>query len=357
MKKIVFYISGFGYGHLTRSIALVQEMFRQQPEISITMKCHSRHAMLAKSLAGQLPSLTVQPFDVGFQLVSDVNTGKVDFTETLRSVNLWLDGLEEAAAKELAVVRNCDYSLVLSDIVPEAFYVGTGLRIPAVGISNFTWYELCREYLGANQVEPLKTMYQQATAFFEYPLSTGEEIPIPNRRPVGLVSRFQDQNKILEIRKKYKRPGRPLLFLSIGGALNIKNLSLPQEVDYLYTRGIDLAETGNAALIPENTLDTQNYLAACDGVITKCGWSTVSEALIAQKPIYLLASPFEWVEEKYMLKELGGLGISRVITSAEQNCLRKELFKDIETLRDGYAHLPKRYHNQIREIADMVLQY
>ncbi|MBP1763962.1 MAG: UDP-N-acetylglucosamine:LPS N-acetylglucosamine transferase [Firmicutes bacterium] len=357
MKKIVFYISGFGYGHLTRSIALIQELFRQQPDISITVKCHSQHMLWAKSLAGQFPSLMVQPFDIGFQLVSNAKTGKVDFTATLRNVNSWLDRLEEAAARELAAVKKCDYSLVLSDIVPEAFFVGAELGIPAVGISNFTWYELCREYVGANRVAPLKTMYQKATVFFEYPLSTGEEIPISNRRTVGLVSRFQDQHKALEIRKKYKRPGRLLLFLSIGGALNMKNLSLPQEFDYVYTRGIDLAAAGNAALIPDDTLDTQNYLAACDGVITKCGWSTVSEALIAEKPIYLLASQFEWLEEKYMLKELAGLGISRVITPAERDFIRKDLFQDIESLHCGYMHLPERYHNQIREIAAMVLQY
>ena len=38
MKKIVFYISGFGFGHLTRSIALLQELLRQGPDLHITVR-------------------------------------------------------------------------------------------------------------------------------------------------------------------------------------------------------------------------------------------------------------------------------------------------------------------------------
>jgi hypothetical protein len=169
------------------------------------------------------------------------------------------------------------------------------------------------------------------------------------------VSRPQDQLKIRELRGKYKRPGRLLLFLSIGGALSLQNVSLSPEVDYLYTRGINLAEAENATLIPGDTLDTQNYLAACDGVITKCGWSTVAEALIARKPLYLLASRDGWLEEKYMLQELAGLGVSQVIQPGEQVCLETNLFANIAALQAAYAGIPERYTNQVRKIAEMVL--
>ena len=356
MKKLVFYISGFGFGHLTRSIALVQELLRQRCDIHITVKCHSQHmSLVLSSFREQIESVTVLPFDLGFQICFDAATARVDYRATLESVKSWLERLECGAEAEAAACLGAGYSLVLSDIVPEAFVIANKLAIPSIGISNFTWYELCQEYVGAERVAGLKAMYQTGSAFFEYPLSTDAEIPITHKLPVGLLSRSQDQSKIRELRAKYKRPGRLLLFLSIGGALSLQNLSLSPELDYLYTRGIDLVAAENATPIPEDTLDTQNYLAACDAVITKCGWSTVAEALIARKPLYLLTSRDGWLEEKYMLRELVGLGVSQVIEPGEQVCLETDLFAKIDTLQAAYVGIPERYTDQARKIAGMVL--
>ena len=191
--------------------------------------------------------------------------------------------------------------------------------------------------------------------FFEYPLSTGEEIPVGNRKLVGLVSRPQDLLKIEKVQEQYKCPGRLLLFLSVGGALNLNNVVLSPEIDYLYTRGIDLAGAANATLVPWDTVDMQNYVAACDGVITKCGWSTVAEALIAQKPLYLLRSRDGWLEERYMLQELAGLGVSQVIEPTGQLCFETGLFANIEELRQAYARIPERYTDQVGEIVALVL--
>jgi hypothetical protein len=356
MKKLAFYISGFGFGHLTRSIALVQELLRQRRDIHITVKCHAQHMTLVlASFREQVEAVTVLPFDLGFQICFDAQAARVDYQATLESVRSWLEKLEFGAETEAAACRGAGYSLVLSDIVPEAFVVANKLTIPSIGISNFTWYELCREYVGAEWVAGLKIMYQMASTFFEYPLSTVAEIPIANKQPVGLLSRPRDQSRIRELRAKYKRPGRLLLFLSIGGALSLQNLSLSPERDYLYTRGIDLVAAENATPIPEDTLDTQNYLAACDAVVTKCGWSTVAEALIARKPLYLLTSRDGWMEEKYMLKELAGLGVAQVIEPSEQVCLEKDLFANIDRLQAAYATIPERYTDQARKIAGMVL--
>lgn len=353
MRKIVFYISGLGFGHLTRSMAVIQELVCHR-DVHVTVKCYPPHMPLVLSTF-PCDAVEVLPFDLGFQICFDDKTGKVDFAATLHSVTIWLDRLEAGAEAEAARCLGKGYSLVLSDIAPEAFFVAGELGAPSIGISNYTWYEFLKEFVDDSKLAGIKAMYKQATYFLEYPLSTGDEIPVTNKKPVGLVSRPQDKIRISYLRQKYKRPGRLLLFLSVGGALSLHNVKLSPDIDYLYTRGIDLAGAENATPVPVDTVDTQNYLAACDGVITKCGWSTVAEALIAQRPLFLLQTGEGGKEERYMLQELKGLGVSQVVESAEQLYLATELFNHINELKEAYVNIPSRYTDGIREIAEIAL--
>ena len=354
MQKIVFYISGVGFGHLTRSIAIVWELIRQE-NVHITVRCHSSHMPLVLStFRDELESVRVLPFDSGFQICFDANSGRVDVTATLQKIHSWLDGLESGAEAEAARCLTEGYSLILSDVAPEAFFVAEKLGVWSIGISNYTWYEFLQEHVGEQRLAGLKAMYQKAAEFLEYPLSTGAEIPIAVRRHVGLVSRPHDRKKIALLRQTYKRPGRLLLFLSVGGALSLHNVALSPDFDYLYTRGIDLAACEYARPIPVDTVDTQNYLAACDAVITKCGWSTVAEALIAEKPLFLLQSGEAGKEERYMLQELAELGVAWVIGCGERLCLEKGTFAAMNELKRAYEKIPARYTDQVGAITALI---
>lgn len=356
MRKIIFYISGLGFGHLTRSMAVVRELIKT-PAVHVTLKCHSVHVpMAAATFHGQAEQVCIQPFDCGFSIRFAEKTSRIDLTATLRSVDAWLERLEAGAQAEAEACRGTGYSLVLSDIAPEAFGVAERLGIPAIGLSNYTWYEFLKEFIGSGKLEQLKAMYQTASAFLEYPLSTGDEMPINGRTPVGLVSRPQDQARISQLRQTFKRPGRLLLFLSVGGALSLRNVRLSSEIDYLHTRGIELPSGDNAIKVPADTADTQNYLAACDGVITKCGWSTVAEALIAKKPLFLLRTGEGGIEERHLLQELANLGVSRVLEPGDELHLEQGLFDNLAELQDAYKKAPARYTDQVKTIAGRVLK-
>ena len=357
MRKLGFYVSGLGYGHLTRSMAVIRELIKHS-NIHVTLRCHSTHIqMAAAEFSDKRDSVKIQHFDRGFSVYFDDLTGKVNMGETLSSVDSWLNTLETGAKLETDICRESGYDLILSDIAPEAFFAAEQAGIPGIGVSNFTWFEFMREFIGLERSEPLKWMYQKASAFLEYPLSTGDNLPVSERVPIGLVSRPLSSERIRHIRDKYKRPGRLLVFLSVGGALSLKNAALPPEVDYLYTRGIELPSGDNTFKVPPDAADTHNYLAACDCVVTKCGWSTAAEALIAQKPLYLMRTGEGGIEERHMLNELSFLCISRLIESGNGVKLDKGLFDDIYSMQNAYGKIPTRYTNQVSEIASRILSY
>ncbi len=322
--KLLYYISPFGFGHLTRSLAVLEAMLRCAPELSVSVKCQARHrdfaATYLKSFADRIRYLD---FASSFSIFFDQAALAVDLEATRCDTLRWVEGLEASAAHEIAGLEE-SYDLVVSDIVPEAFAVAEKLGVAGIALSNFTWFEICRSFCTEAELAPLRRQYALATLQLEYDLSTGAASPIVRREKAGLVCRTFSPKRIAELRACYKRPGRPLILLSVGGALELQGLSLPKTADFLYTQGISLKNAENVFQVPADALDTQNYLAACDGVVTKCGWSTVSESLLAGKALLLLQSSNGWPEEAAILKGLSGLEQVTVLRAAADGRLPED---------------------------------
>jgi hypothetical protein len=355
--NILFYISGFGFGHLTRSVAVIEELLTANEQVQVTIKCHpSQRLFVQHYLARQAKQIRIESFVSGFRIVFSEVRWQVDLSATLLEVEQWIQSLEKNVAHEVEQIDR-DYELILSDIVPEAFAVGRQLGLPAMGLSNFTWYEICKGFASAALLAPLRLMYEQADLLLEYSLSTGVQLPIVRRIVVGLICRKLNWDKIARLRQQYKRQERPLLFLSIGGALKIDKLLLCADADYLYTQGLMVSAAVNLHAVPSDSLDTQNYLAACDGVITKCGWSTVAEALIARKPLYILKSANGWVEENAILQALRQFGVAKELDPGKRMNLSDRFFSDADSLAANYTLAPERFDNRVQPLAQLILNW
>ena len=301
---LLYYISGFGYGHLTRSLAVVEALLELDPKLQIILRCHPAHIPLALEYLHRFTSrVEATPFVSQFQIIFDNDKWKIDEEATRAEVLQWVKDLSKSVAAELQRIPG-KIETVVSDIVPEAFAVAQAAGVPGIAVSNYTWYEVAQGFCGSGDLDNLRQLYQQATLLLKYELSTGASIPIHHQVSVGLLCRPFNPERVSEIRRQFKREGRPLVFLSVGGVLRIERIGLCADYDYIYTRGIDPADEIVAYPVPLKATDTQNYLAACDAVITKCGWSTVAEALSAKKPLFVVRSANGWVEEVSILQKL-----------------------------------------------------
>lgn len=109
---------------------------------------------------------------------------------------------------------------------------------------------------------------------------------IENYEEVSLCSREFDLEKADKIKKNFKRP---IVYISVGRSVDLqKEIDVSNlEYDFIVTDGVKL-KGHNVYYLPKETPNTQDYLMASDFVITKAGWGTVSEALLAKKKIALL---------------------------------------------------------------------
>ena len=79
-----------------------------------------------------------------------------------------------------------------------------------------------------------------------------------------------------------------------------------------------------ALAIPAAETESQNWIGMCDCVITKCGYSTVSEAVRAEIPLFVWKRE-GFIEDEAIAGTIEKLGIGRSLDATEsaiESCLR-----------------------------------
>ena len=98
--------------------------------------------------------------------------------------------------------------------------------------------------------------------------------------------------------------------------------------------------------MPYSTINTQDYVAAADHVITKAGWGTVSECLLAKKPMALFSRD-SVLEDRTTIKLLKE---KHLAVSVRQDDLKdiESIINKIKTLDGSYAE----FYDCADEVAD-----
>ena len=308
MKTIAFYISDHGYGHMARNIPIIRAMAEgdawsaddesasgaapgaERSAVRGIVKSGAKQLEFLRSQFEALPSaLTCYAEEMDPGLILQEGSFDVDRAllekKVLENTAAW----PARAAREAEFLRSNKVDLVVSDIVPWIFPACHAAGIRSILLTHFTWVDQYRELLHAVAWKPYLDAYRQAGETWVYPLDIGILEYAVRPRFVGMSSRPFDERRVREIRSWYRAP---IVFVSVGRSVQLAGAvdvgSLPYT--FLYTDGIRL-EGDNAIRLPVETPDTHNYIKAADIVITKCGWSTVSESLCAARPMILMDRP------------------------------------------------------------------
>lgn len=301
--NVAFYISNHGYGHAARNIPLIEKLWKDDVSNRVFIRTDSeRAAMIKRNLAHCDERLVYNEDYQECGLLYQQGHLEVD-TERMRlgvekETAAW-DGLIEEEKKRLV---NDKIDVIVSDVTPWILRAAKELNIPGILISNFTWYDHYRLYLGEEYAAPYRECYALADKTLLYELHVEQMSRYCGRcEEVSLTARTGNPHKAEEIRRKYKAP---LVFVSVG-----MSVSLTEEIDvgslpytFIATRGVKL-KGKNVVYLPDNVMNTMDYISASEYVITKCGWSTVSEILLNGKKCALLAFS-DSLEEKALLEKV-----------------------------------------------------
>ena len=348
MKTICFYVSDYGYGHATRSIALIRKILSRYPDSRIIVKSEGPFALLLKSLPDPRISVIRYRNDISIPLLHSTETVDVDMTRTL--LMEWQESWSTTIAEEVRFCKEHGVDLIISDIAPQPFLVADDLGVPSVGISNFSWdtiYEpLVPEMTGI--INNLRFAYSHATLACILPF----HVPMHAFRKtvsVSLLSRDITFPQYLM---------RDQLGLSVDDTIVFFNPRclidqlgpdfykiLSQESIRVVIPSSFAARHSRIITLPANETESQNWIAMCDLVVTRCGYSTVSEAIQAKVPIVVWERP-GFIEDSAIVADIQRLGVGR--SHDYQQILSLDWIADLSELsryKQHYVHIDPNYTN------------
>lgn len=311
-KKLAYFISGHGFGHATRALAVMDalwdlnhdlhfEIFTHVPEWFF--KCHPG------SFSFKLHHIRV---DAGLEqanaLVEDLDKSR----QTIQAFFPFQDSLVRELRHRLVALK---VSAVISDIAPIGLELASQLQIPSVLIENFTWDMIYKGYPYLNrecgpQIAFLEDVFKKATLrITTEPYCEKKE----NAVIIGPISR--------KVRPLFPRclpdldPRKPAILLTMGGFSSGIDFS---KIKHLMDFQFVMTGTNTGHNNPQNSitwLDPSrlyfpNLVAEVDAIIGKAGYSTASEAFQCSKPFGMVPRE-KFIEAKCIEQFLltAGLGI------------------------------------------------
>jgi hypothetical protein len=304
---IVFYISGHGLGHTSRSVELIEELIRHGRDLRIVVRT-TAPAWLFERIGSAI--LDVEPFETDPGMVQIDSLRHDEHATALRAAEFYRD-FDRRVADESAYLQRIGANLVLGDIPPLAFAAADRVEIPSVAVSNFTWdwiYAYFPEFeaLAPGVIETMRRAYARATLALRLPIRGGFE-SIEVVRDIPFIARKSLRNPE-DTRRRLGLDGQRPIVLSSFGAVGI---DLPY--DRITASGLTVIEEKR---LPPEGIRYEDLVRAADVVVSRPGYGIVSDCVANDTPL-LYTSRGHFAEYEVMLVEMPRHLRCRHITRAD----------------------------------------
>ncbi len=330
MKRVAFYISGHGYGHAVRE-AVLMNMLPQEWELFIVSSIPER---FFQEELGRTFTYRYGRFDCG-AIQKDAIT--VDILETLETYATLSKDNGENLEEEFRWIQEHCIDLICADVVPFASHIAKSSTIPAVGIGNFTWYDIYKPYVEAYPeyqwlLDELLEMYHGFTKWI--PLTPTNELvsqlaPQQNREALFRVGHNR-RGEIEEARYIPRDKKIVLLYVGNYGMDRVDWTQLASFDEYYFLSFYPLPiDSDNYQTISKERFSLQEFSASSDLIITKLGYGTVTESLSAGVPLLYIPRE-DFAEHSYLEEYIQSFG--GVASISDEKFCRLDMSEELEKL-------------------------
>ncbi len=313
---IVFYVSGHGFGHASRTIEVIQALLRRRPELPLVVKTSAPRQLFERALTGRIELIGLR-CDAGMIQKDSLN---VDTAASVREAKAFQNALPQLASAEATFLKERAARAVVGDIPPLAFVAAAAAGVPSIAIGNFTWdwiYDGYPEESPFELAQEIRAAYQKASAVLRLPMAGGfggldaviRDIPFIARR-----SRHDTDTvrRTIGLQQSDKR----LVLMSFGGygIEGLDTAALAALKDYtvvttdLPVQAHDIQPVPGLLVVREQQLYAsglryEDLVRAADVILTKPGYGIISEA-IANGTALLYTSRGRFVEYDVLVREM-----------------------------------------------------
>jgi hypothetical protein len=286
--KIAYYITSHGFGHGIRSCAIANNLSLQT---GVVFRTALPKPFFEEETTRPF-SYDPASFDCGCVQTDGVT---VDIEKTLDAYRSLAEKNAGLLSREVAWCESMGIDGIVSDIVPFAFEVASAAGIPSVAVTNFTWYDIYREYCVAfpgfmPMLEKIKADYASAGLL----LALQPHLPMdyfPRSKRVAPVGRIgADIRK--NLRAFYGLAADKHIGLIYTGTFGMdsipwKNLERFAGWEFLGLYPLPGAP-GNYHVTKKNDFRYQDIIASADCVISKVGYGVCAECMLNGIPLIYL---------------------------------------------------------------------
>jgi L-arabinokinase len=318
---IVFYVSGHGFGHASRSIEVINAILARRPETRIGVRTAAPRWLFDLTVKGKVTFSTLEA-DTG---VVQIDSLTLDEADTIRRASAFHSDLVTRAASETRVLRELGAGLIVGDIPPLAFAVGAAAGIPSVGLGNFTWDWIYADYprvrLAPSLLPAIRGAYAKASMALRLPMSGGFE-SFNNIKDIPFVARHASRTRE-EVCKILKLPtDKPIVLASFGGyglpGLDTEALGKFKKYTVVTTANLPLGRARREAPAAERKgsfisvneeamydagVRYEDLVGAAEVVVTKPGYGIIAEC-IANDAAILYTSRGHFPEYDILVEEM-----------------------------------------------------
>jgi L-arabinokinase len=295
--QIVFYVSGHGFGHASRDVALLRALVARRPDVHVVV----RSAIAAEWFAGATATLGValQHAQVDTGIVQ-IDSLRFDEEATAREAAHFYAAFDAHVDREAMAIRGLGADLVIGDIPPLAFAAAARADVPSVAISNFTWDWIYGVYPAFERLAPdvipaIRRAYASTTHALRLPLHGGFEPMAAVTRDIPFIARRSARDPVATRRALGLTSARPVVLSSF----NAYGVTLP--LDRL-ARSSRFELIDPARPLPDGFI-YEDLVAAADVVVSKTGYGIVSEC-VANETALLYTSRGRFAEYDVFVAEM-----------------------------------------------------
>jgi hypothetical protein len=313
--RIVFYVSGHGFGHSSRSIEVIRALHDRRPDVSIAVRTSAPRRLFERTLGGSVEFFDVQ-CDTG---MAQVDSLLLDEAESISQARAFHDRLSEKAAGEADYLKRSGARLVVGDIPPLAFAAAAEAGLASVAIGNFTWDWIYEGYTGefpGGLIRTIRDAYRTVSLALRLPMAGGFTGLERVTRDIPFIARHSRRDPA-EVRRWLEIPqGKTVLLMSFGGygLAGLNTAALSNLGDYTIvttdfpTQGNPINPAPGMICLSERRLYDNGYryedlVRASDVVVTKPGYGIISEC-IANGTAMLYTSRGRFPEYEVLVRQM-----------------------------------------------------
>jgi len=298
-------ISSHGYGHVSQTSAVVNELVQLMPELRVTVRTTAPLEFLTQRFQCEFQHIPLA-FDFGMKMANAVDVQVVESAAAYREFHAdW----RQKVGREAQVMRQLKPDLLLANVPYLSLAAAHEAGVRAAGMCSLNWAEIYNHYCAGDAAsktihEQMLEAYLSAECFLK--LQPAMEMPdFSNTRSIPPIARIGRAQRCHIASHSNQIEGEKLVLVAMGGMefrLPVQSWPHLPGVRWIVPQAWGINRDDTTAFESLH-LPFVDVLASCDAVITKPGYGTFTEAACNGVPVLYVARR-DWPEESFLVQWL-----------------------------------------------------